>query len=93
MGWYLLEFTLYGSSAVLYAVRSVHGYCTSHLLHFQLPESLAPGVLDIWGSSHQSFNIAILGALCTHAASLAQALESSHNMDFCEIQADRLQKY
>ena len=93
--WYLLELTLYGASAGLYAV-CVALLCifhlltislSDHILQFRLPERLAPGVFDIWGSSHQIFHVAILGAFYAHATALTQALTSLHTTDFCATQA------
>ena len=46
-----------------------------------------PGVFDIWGSSHQIFHVAILGAFYAHATALTQALTSLRTTDFCAIQA------
>ncbi|KAE8399987.1 hemolysin-III protein [Aspergillus pseudonomiae] len=72
MKWYLLELTFYGTGVGLYA--------------FRIPERLAPGRFDIWGSSHQLFHIAILCAMYTHFIALLQGFTTSHTLDVCRLQ-------
>ncbi|TAQ83133.1 hypothetical protein B7494_g8544 [Chlorociboria aeruginascens] len=67
MKWYLLELTLYGIAVSLYA--------------FRIPERLAPGKFDIWGSSHQIFHVAILCAMYTHVTALLQGFTTCHTLD------------
>ncbi|KAH6985300.1 hemolysin-III protein [Ilyonectria destructans] len=72
MKWYLLELTFYGTGVLLYG--------------FRIPERLAPGKFDIWGSSHQFFHIAILCAMYTHVVALLQGFETAHTSDVCQLQ-------
>ncbi|KIW11151.1 hypothetical protein PV08_10451 [Exophiala spinifera] len=67
MKWYLLELAFYGIGVGLYA--------------FRIPERLAPGTFDIWGSSHQIFHIAILCAMYTHVIALLQGFTTSHTLN------------
>ncbi|KAF5875513.1 putative hemolysin-iii channel protein izh2 protein [Botrytis fragariae] len=70
MKWYLLELSFYGAGVSLYALR--------------IPERLAPGTFDIWGSSHQIFHVAILCAMYTHLTALLQGFTSYHTLDICQ---------
>ncbi|KAK3373930.1 hemolysin-III protein [Lasiosphaeria ovina] len=72
MKWYLLELVFYGAGVSLYA--------------FRIPERLAPGRFDIWGSSHQIFHVAILFAMYTHVTALLQGFTSCHTLDVCQLQ-------
>ncbi|KAI3326005.1 mPR-like GPCR protein [Xylariaceae sp. AK1471] len=72
MDWYFLEIFFYGTSAILYA--------------FRIPERLAPGNFDIWGSSHQIFHVSILCWMWAHASGLAESFTSFHTMDVCGAQ-------
>ncbi|PYH40596.1 hemolysin III family protein [Aspergillus saccharolyticus JOP 1030-1] len=72
MYWYLLELSLYGIGVSLYASR--------------IPERLAPGRFDIWGSSHQIFHLAILGAMYIHQIALLQGFTACHTLDVCQLQ-------
>ncbi|UPK98268.1 hypothetical protein LCI18_009203 [Fusarium solani-melongenae] len=72
MKWYLLELTFYGTGVLLYG--------------FRIPERLAPGKFDIWGSSHQFFHIAILCAMYMHVVALLQGFETAHTLDVCQLQ-------
>ncbi|PWI64979.1 hypothetical protein PCL_08338 [Purpureocillium lilacinum] len=51
MKWYLLELAVYSIGVSLYMLR--------------LPERLAPGKFDIWGSSHQIFHVAVMACNST----------------------------
>ncbi|KAI4864382.1 hemolysin-III protein [Hypoxylon rubiginosum] len=73
MKWYLLEIVSYGVGVGLYG--------------FRIPERLAPGKFDIWGSSHQIFHIAILCGMYLHAVALTQAFTAYHTLDICNIKA------
>ena len=53
---------------------------------FQIPERLAPGKFDIWGSSHQIFHVAILCAMYTHVTALLQGFTTCHTLDVCQLQ-------
>ncbi|GAB1194770.1 hypothetical protein APSETT444_004020 [Aspergillus pseudonomiae] len=70
--WYLLELTFYGTGVGLYA--------------FRIPERLAPGRFDIWGSSHQLFHIAISCVMYTHLIALLQGFTTSHTLEVCRLQ-------
>ncbi|KAK6387721.1 Adiponectin receptor protein 2 [Exophiala oligosperma] len=72
MKWYLLELVFYGTGVGLYA--------------FRIPERLAPGTFDIWGSSHQIFHVAILCAMYTHVTALLQGFTTCHALDVCQLQ-------
>ncbi|KAL6874751.1 hemolysin-III protein [Trichoderma novae-zelandiae] len=72
MKWYLLELSFYGAGVGLYA--------------FRIPERLAPGRFDIWGSSHQIFHVAILCAMSAHVTALLQGFTSCHTLDVCQLQ-------
>ncbi|KAI0203571.1 hemolysin-III protein [Astrocystis sublimbata] len=72
MRWYLIELTFYGTGVALYA--------------FRIPERLAPGKFDIWGSSHQIFHVAILCAMYTHLTALLQGFTNAHTLDVCQLQ-------
>lgn len=74
MKWYLLELAFYGTGVIMYA--------------FRIPERLAPGKFDIWGSSHQIFHIAILCAMYTHLTALLQGFVSCHTLDVCRLQGN-----
>lgn len=71
MKWYLLELSFYGAGVGMYA--------------FRIPERLAPGTFDIWGSSHQIFHVAILCAMYTHLTALVQGFTNCHTLDVCQI--------
>ncbi|KAH8660125.1 mPR-like GPCR protein [Xylariales sp. PMI_506] len=71
MNWYLIELPFYGTGAGLYT--------------FRIPERLAPGKFDIWGSSHQLFHIAILCAMYTHVTALMQGFTTCHTLDVCQL--------
>ncbi|TIA47189.1 hypothetical protein D6C77_10315 [Aureobasidium pullulans] len=71
--WYLLELAIYAGGVGMYAYRS--------------PERFAPGMFDIWGSSHQIFHVAVLCAMYTHVIALMEAFTAHHTLDLCAIQA------
>ncbi|KEF59777.1 uncharacterized protein A1O9_04625 [Exophiala aquamarina CBS 119918] len=71
MKWYLIELCFYGGGVSLYA--------------FRIPERLAPGKFDIWGSSHQIFHVFILCAMFTHVTALMQAFTACHTLDLCKV--------
>lgn len=91
MKWYLLELTFYGTGVALYAVclpshpspRRDKG--SDKHLQFRIPERLAPGKFDIWGSSHQIFHVAILFAMYTHLAAMLQGFTSAYTLDMCQL--------
>ncbi len=58
-------------------------------LQFRIPERLAPGKFDIWGSSHQIFHVAILFAMYTHLTALLQGFTNAHTLDVCQLQGVR----
>jgi adiponectin receptor len=68
LSWVLLEGALYITGAGIYAAR--------------VPERLAPGSFDIWGSSHQIFHIFVLAAAWSHFVGLAQAFDHRHLGEF-----------
>ncbi|KAI0168749.1 mPR-like GPCR protein [Pestalotiopsis sp. NC0098] len=72
MKWYLVELAFYGTGVILYG--------------FRIPERLAPGRFDIWGSSHQIFHITILCAMYTHVTALLQSFTSCYTLDVCRLQ-------
>ncbi|KAL4961994.1 hemolysin-III protein [Aspergillus stella-maris] len=53
---------------------------------FRIPERLAPGKFDIWGSSHQIFHVAILCAMYTHQTALLQGFTTCYTLDVCQLQ-------
>lgn len=55
-------------------------------LQFRIPERLAPGRFDIWGSSHQIFHVAILCAMYMHVTALLQGFITCHTLDVCQLQ-------
>lgn len=59
------------------------------LLQFRIPERLAPGRFDIWGSSHQIFHVAILCAMYTHVTALLQRFTTCHTLNVCQLQGVR----
>jgi predicted membrane channel-forming protein YqfA (hemolysin III family) len=61
-------------------------------LQFQLPERLAQGTFDLWGSSRQIFHVAILGAFHVHVITLTEAFTALPSSDFCELQANHQRK-
>lgn len=72
MKWYLLELAFYGTGV--------------GPLQFRIPERLAPGRFDIWGSSHQIFHVAILCAMYMHVTALLQGFITCHTLDVCQLQ-------
>jgi adiponectin receptor len=91
---YLLELTFYGTGVSLYAVcqhahrvfHSLRDKNSDEHLQFRIPERLAPGKFDIWGSSHQIFHVAILFAMYTHVTALLQGFTTCHTLDVCQLQ-------
>ncbi|KAJ4161674.1 uncharacterized protein LMH87_007699 [Akanthomyces muscarius] len=71
MKWYLLELTIYGGGACLYA--------------FRIPECFASGKFDILCSSHQIFHVTIFCAMCVHILGLVQAFTACHGLDIGNI--------
>ncbi|QRD93110.1 hemolysin-III related protein [Aspergillus flavus] len=69
--WYLLDLTFYGTGVSLYA--------------FRIPERLASGRFDIWGSSHQIFHVVILCAMYAHLTALLQGFTTCHTLDICRL--------
>lgn len=59
---------------------------SDHHLQFRIPERLAPGKFDIWGSSHQIFHVAILFAMYMHVTALLQGFTTCHTLDVCQLQ-------
>jgi predicted membrane channel-forming protein YqfA (hemolysin III family) len=57
------------------------------ILQSRSPERFAPGVFDLWGSSHQIFHVAVLCAMYTHVLALVEAFTSHHTLDLCAVQA------
>lgn len=62
LDWLLLQAALYLLGAGLYAAR--------------LPEKLAPGRFDIWGSSHQLFHVLVVLAALAHLRGLVVAFDA-----------------
>ena len=94
MKYYLLEMAFYGAGVSLYAVR-LHTQRVFHALRnkdsdqhlqFRIPERLAPGKFDIWGSSHQFFHIAVLCGMYTHVTALLQGFTTCHTLNVCQLQ-------
>jgi len=94
MKWYLLELIFYGTGVSLYAVclyahrvfHSLRDKKSDEHLQLRVPERLAPGRFDIWGSSHQIFHVAILCAMYTHVTALLQGFTTCHTLDVCQLQ-------
>ncbi|KAH7131520.1 mPR-like GPCR protein [Dactylonectria estremocensis] len=64
LGWVVLHGAMYIFGAFLYA--------------FRWPERSAPGVFDIWGSSHQIFHMFVILAAVTHFYGMAKAFDHHH---------------
>lgn len=65
---------------------------SDQVLHFRLPERLAPGTFALWGRSHQVFHIAILGAFFSHVTALTKVFTAVYTLNVCEEQAFHHQK-
>lgn len=48
-------------------------------LQARIPERLAPGSFDIWGSSHQIFHVLVVMAAGAHLVGLLKAFDYAHN--------------
>ncbi|KAM5354491.1 hypothetical protein ACJ41O_001138 [Fusarium nematophilum] len=66
LSWVALHGAMYIFGAVLYAVR--------------WPERSAPGMFDIWGSSHQIFHMFVILAAATHFYGMAKAFDYHHTV-------------
>lgn len=64
LAWLLLQGGLYILGATIYAAR--------------IPERLAPGRFDIWGSSHQIFHVLVVLAAVAHLVGLVRAFDYTH---------------
>lgn len=62
--WLVLQGFLYILGAGIYAAR--------------VPEKLAPGSFDIWGSSHQIFHVLVVAAAVAHLTGLVKAFDYHH---------------
>lgn len=76
-------FTRYVSHAHLTEGRE---FILTNCLQFRIPERLAPGTFDIFGSSHQLFHVAILCAMYSHVTALLQGFTTCHTLDVCQLQ-------
>lgn len=76
-------FTRYVSHAPLTGGRE---FTLTNYLQFRIPERLAPGTFDIFGSSHQLFHVAILCAMYSHVTALLQGFTTCHTLDVCQLQ-------
>jgi hypothetical protein len=45
----------------------------------RIPERLAPGSFDIWGSSHQIFHVLVVMAAGAHLVGLLKAFDYAHS--------------
>lgn len=45
----------------------------------RIPEKLAPGSFDIWGSSHQIFHVLVVMAAGAHLIGLLKAFDYAHS--------------
>ena len=96
MKWYLLELTFYGTGVSLYTVclhthrmfHSLRDKNPNEHLQFRIPERLALGKFDIWGSSHQIFHVAILCAMYTQVTALLQVFTNFHTLGVCQLQGN-----
>jgi len=66
LSWLLLQGFLYILGAALYAAR--------------WPERTAPGLFDIWGSSHQIFHVLVVMAAASHLYGLFVAFDYHHGV-------------
>ncbi|KAJ5771467.1 uncharacterized protein N7511_003518 [Penicillium nucicola] len=83
---YGLEYMLQYSGMKLYLLELTFYFIGVSLYAFRIPERLAPGKFDIWGSSHQIFHVAILCAMCTHETALLQGFTTCHTLHVCQLQ-------
>jgi hypothetical protein len=51
---------------------------------FRVPERFAPGLFDIWLSSHQIFHVSILCAMYMHTIALKETLTASRTLVMCQ---------
>lgn len=66
LDWVVLQGVLYIAGAGIYAAR--------------VPERLAPGKFDIWGSSHQIFHVLVVAAAACHCVGLVKAFDHMHGV-------------
>ncbi|RSL69762.1 hypothetical protein CEP54_002200 [Fusarium duplospermum] len=66
LSWTALHGAMYIFGAFLYATR--------------WPERTAPGMFDIWGSSHQIFHVFVILAAATHFYGMAKAFDYHHTV-------------
>ncbi|RAH76631.1 hemolysin-III protein [Aspergillus japonicus CBS 114.51] len=76
-------FVIFGASSFLPLLHGLRLYGIGVSLY---AVCLAPEGFDIWGSSHQIFHLAILGAMYTHQIALLQGFTACHTLDVCQLQ-------
>jgi adiponectin receptor len=90
LSWLVTQGVLYILGAGIYAVSTVHCDVCSACEHVdrnrgltmsqaRIPEKLAPGSFDIWGSSHQVFHVLVVMAAGAHLIGLLKAFDYAHS--------------
>lgn len=90
LSWLVTQGVLYILGAGIYAVSRLHCQCRMAcqrfnsnirliLLQARMPEKLAPGSFDIWGSSHQIFHVLVVMAAGAHLIGLLKAFDYAHS--------------
>ena len=90
LSWLVTQGVLYILGAGIYAVSGLHCECRRACQHFnsntrlmmlqaRIPEKLAPGSFDIWGSSHQIFHVLVVMAAGAHLIGLLKAFDYAHS--------------
>jgi adiponectin receptor len=90
LSWLVTQGVLYILGAGIYAVSGFRDdvcrtceYLNNNTrlttLQARIPEKLAPGSFDIWGSSHQIFHVLVVMAAGAHLIGLLKAFDYAHS--------------
>lgn len=90
LSWLIIQGVLYILGAGIYAVSGpgcnvyTACWCFRHNTRLttsqaRIPEKLAPGSFDIWGSSHQIFHVLVVMAAGAHLTGLLKAFDYAHS--------------
>jgi adiponectin receptor len=90
LSWLVTQGVLYILGAGIYAASGLRCECRRACQHFnsnmrlimlqaRIPEKLAPGSFDIWGSSHQIFHVLVVMAAGAHLIGLLKAFDYAHS--------------